>query len=75
MNITELTTIVTTVGFPIVACGAMGYFVKYIIDKYTNQVDELTQRHEQETDRLAEVIENNTRSITELSTIIRERKE
>ena len=75
MNITELTTIVTTVGFPIVACGAMGYFVKYIIDKYTTQVDELTQRHEQETDRLAEVIENNTRSITELSTIIRERKE
>lgn len=49
MNADVITTLITTVGFPIVVCLAMMYYVKYLNDQ-----------HKQEIDKLSEAIQNNT---------------
>lgn len=51
MLITELTTVsqlITTIGFPIVMCGAMAWFIKDINDKHAEQINDLTESHKQE---------------------------
>ena len=51
----EIATIISTLGFPIVACGALGWYVY-----------RLTQIHRDEVNRLADVIANNTKAIEKL---------
>lgn len=51
----EVATIISSLGFPIVACGALGWYVY-----------RLTQIHREEVKRLADVIANNTRAIEKL---------
>lgn len=51
----EVATIISSLGFPIVACGALGWYVY-----------RLTQIHRDEVKRLADVIANNTRAIEKL---------
>ena len=49
MDVTAITTLITTVGFPVVVCLAMMYYVKYLNDQ-----------HKQEIDKLSEALQNNT---------------
>lgn len=49
MNVDVITTLITTVGFPIVVCLAMMYYVKYLNDQHKNEID-----------KLSEAIQNNT---------------
>lgn len=49
-----------TLGFPIVACGAM-----YV------QLIKQSERHKEEMDKIREALENNTRAILELTLLIR----
>ena len=49
MDITAITTLITTVGFPVVVCLAMMYYVKYLNDQ-----------HKEEIDKLSEALQNNT---------------
>lgn len=51
----EVATIISSLGFPIVACGALGWYVY-----------RLTQIHRDEVSRLADVIANNTKAIEKL---------
>ena len=49
MDINTIGTLIGSLGFPIVACVAMGIYIKH-----------LTKEHKEETDKLAEAIQNNT---------------
>lgn len=73
MNPNEIVSIITTVGFPIVACGALGYYVKYTNDR--NREDLLQERssHKEEIATMTEAINNNTLALQKLSDYI-ERK-
>lgn len=62
---------VTTVGFPIVACGAMGYFVKYIIDKNRQEIANLNEQHKEEMAHVTQALNNNTKALTELCELMR----
>lgn len=55
MDISAVSQLVTTIGFPIVMCGAMSYYVKYITDK---------QREERQ--QMVEAVNNNTLAIQKL---------
>ena len=46
---------VSVLGFPIVMCGAMAYFVKYQCDNYRNDIN-----------KLGKVVKDNTNVITKL---------
>lgn len=56
MNINEVVQLIGSLGFPIVACGAL--FWKLNKDE---------ERHEAETDKLAEALENNTIALNKLA--------
>ena len=43
MDVTVLTQIVSTVGFPIAMCGLLEYYIKYTEDKHREEIDKLTQ--------------------------------
>ena len=64
MDITDFTTLISSVGFPIVACIAIFW-----------QMNKQSENHKTEMDRLTEALHNNTVALSELSTLIKEKKE
>lgn len=58
--------LVSTLGFPIVLCGAMAFFIKYLIDKYTAMIENQNEMHKQEMTEMRTAIENNTIAMTKL---------
>ena len=73
MNANDVVQIITTVGFPIVMCGAMGWFVKDQTEKHRSDMTQERASHQNEVATLAEVIHNNTLAIQKLTDYI-ERK-
>lgn len=74
MDANVVTQIIATVGFPISACVALGFFIKYVIEKFLAAVSDmnakimmLNEKHEEETKAMREVIQANTMSIKEMS--------
>lgn len=59
-------TAVTTLGFPIVMCGAMAYYVKYITDKHREEISKLNEQHAKEMLDVVKAIDNNTVALTRL---------
>ena len=55
-----------TLGFPIVMCIVVCFYVKYIIDKNSEQLERITTQHREETKEMTKAIENNTMALTRL---------
>lgn len=66
MNINDVLTAVTTVGFPIVCCGAMMYYVKYTTDKHREEIETLNTQHMGEMKEVTNAINNNTLALQKL---------
>lgn len=56
--------LISNVGFPIVLCGVMAFFIKYLIDKYTTIINNINEAHKKEVNEVKTAIENNTLIIT-----------
>lgn len=68
MDYTQIIRLITTVGFPIVMCGAMGWFVVDQTNKHREEVSKLNDQHANEMNTVVEAINNNTVALKELST-------
>lgn len=66
MDIQGLMSAVTTVGFPIVCCGAMMWYVKYTTDKNREEVARLNEQHNREMSEVIQAINNNTLALQKL---------
>lgn len=66
MAIQDIVGIVASVGFPILACGAMAWYVKYANDQHSKQLDEIMTQHKDEIAKVTEALNNNTLAITQL---------
>ena len=66
MDWSAITQAVTTIGFPIVMCGAMAWYVKYITDKHREEVTKLNEQHQHEMEKVTTAINNNTLALTKL---------
>lgn len=62
---------VTQVGFPIVCCGAMMWYVKYSTDKNREEIDKLNEQHRQEMADVTTAVNNNTVVLTRLCEILK----
>lgn len=58
--------ILTTFGFPVLACIAIAIYVKYIIDAYRKDIKEMREEHKEETEKLADALNQNTLVIQKL---------
>lgn len=62
----EIFTAISTLGFPIVMCIVVCIFVKYLIEKYSEQIAKMTEEHRAESKEMTQAIENNTVALTKL---------
>lgn len=60
MDANTIITLVGSLGFPIVACLAMGWFFNKTNENYRSDIKESNQLHKQEMDAMVEAINNNT---------------
>lgn len=60
------TSLISTVGFPIVCALALAWFVKYLIDKNHEQMEKITASHKEEMEKMTTAINNNTIALTRL---------
>ena len=74
MESSEITNIITSVGFPIVMCGAMAYYVKYITDKHRETINTINERHANEMKEVTTAINNNTIALQKLCVQMGEKK-
>lgn len=64
---TEIITAISTLGFPIMACIAMAWYVKYITDKHEQSRKEESENHKAEVSKMTEALNNNTLAINTLT--------
>lgn len=60
MSAQDITTLIQSVGFPIVMCGLMAAYVKYITDKNREQITAEREAHKEEMSEVVKAINNNT---------------
>lgn len=62
----DLVTIISSLGFPIVACIGCGYFIKYQMDVFLKQIQSIREEHKNEVKEMTKAINNNTSVIQAL---------
>lgn len=67
MNMGELSQLISSIGFPIAMCVLMCYYIKYTQDNYRTDINDLNEKHKEESSKLVQAINNNTLVIKELS--------
>ena len=60
MDAQGIMTLIQSVGFPIVMCGLMAWYVKYITDKNREQITAEREAHKEEMNEVVKAINNNT---------------
>lgn len=66
MDANTITTIISSVGFPIVACVGLGWFVKYQTDNNNREVAEMRKEHIEEINKVTDALNNNTLVVQKL---------
>ena len=66
MDTNTIITMIGSLGFPIVACIAMGWFFAKVNDNYRNDIKEINANHKEEVKAMTEAINNNTLVIQKL---------
>ena len=62
----NIVTIISSLGFPIVACIGLGWYVKYMSDQNSTEVKEMRQEHQAEVQKMTEALNNNTLALQHL---------
>lgn len=70
MDINAITTLISSFGFPICACLAMGYYINKINTEHKNEIKDLNKEHSEEINNLKDTINNNTLALEKLITVI-----
>lgn len=65
-EINTITQMITSVGFPIAMCCAMGWYVKYTSDRHSTEVQQLNKQHQEEMEQVTEALNNNTLALQKL---------
>lgn len=63
----DIISIISQLGFPVAACIAMGWYVKYITDHNIQQANEMMDRYTESLDTVRQAISNQTIAINALA--------
>lgn len=66
MDINTILQAVTTVGFPIVMCLVMAWYIKTINESHRKEIENINALHKNETDKFTEAINNNTLALQKI---------
>lgn len=67
MDANAIITLVQTIGFPVVMCGLMAYYVKYMSDRNREDLAAERAQHDDEMKQVTEAIKNNTIALQKLT--------
>lgn len=70
MDVNSITTIISSFGFPICACIAMGWYISKNNEAHREEIKELNEKHNDEVKGFSTAINNNTIAIEKLTTLI-----
>lgn len=62
----DIVTIISTLGFPIVACIALGWFCKYMIDNNNSNINKMFDMYDKSNNENREAIEACTQAVNKL---------
>lgn len=62
----DITNMIATLGFPIAMCVGACFFIKYLFDSFTKQMEAQRIEHKDEIKQLQSALENNTIALTKL---------
>ena len=60
LTVEGIVSAISTIGFPIVCCLVLGWYVKYITDKNREEINKLNEQHKAEMADVTQAINNNT---------------
>lgn len=66
MTGTDIVSIISSLGFPIVMCLILVWYVKQQVENYREDIKSIQKDHQEEVQRMTEAINNNTIAITKL---------
>lgn len=66
MDINTITQLISSVGFPILACCVMGWYISDTNKRHYEQMDKLTERHSEEVSQMKDSLDNNTRVLSSI---------
>ena len=66
MDAQTITTIISSLGFPIVSCLGLGWWIKTITENFNNQLEQTRKDHKEEIKALKDSLDNNTIALTKL---------
>lgn len=66
MDAQTITTIISSLGFPIVCCLGLGWWIKTITENFNNQLEQTRKDHKEEIKALKDSLDNNTLALTKL---------
>lgn len=72
MDVQGLLQAISTVGFPIVCCSAMMWYVKYSTDQNRKEIAELNEEHKEEMTDITKAVNNNTIALQKLCDLLQE---
>ena len=64
MGAQEIVQVLSTVGFPILCCGGLAWWVKYTTDKEREERTKLTEQHKEEMHKLTEQHHSEMKEVT-----------
>ena len=67
MDVNVIAQLIGSVGFPIVCCLMMGWYINKIEDRYREDANKAEDRYRADVDKLSEIIMNNTEAMTKLA--------
>ena len=71
MDVSTIVSLISSLGFPIIACIYMARFVTKQLDSYRADIKELQDDHKAEISKVTEALNNNTKALIELSAYIK----
>lgn len=67
MDFSTLVQAVTSLGFPVVCCGAVMWYVKYLTDANQAEIDDINAQHREEMQQITQAVQNNTEALIRLT--------
>lgn len=62
----EIVTVISSLGFPIVACIALGWFCKYMIDNNNKNIEKMFSMYDKSNEENRDAIRNMTEAVNKL---------
>ena len=66
----DIMTMISTLGFPIVCAIVLAYIVKYMFDRYTTDINKMQENHSKESKEFADALNKNTAILNKVASIL-----